>query len=350
MSAVPDGYNYLGVAMPALARALPRVALGAFPTPVSDSDGVTIKHDEYSHEQYGGNKLRKLEYLLGQALRRGATHVATFGAAGSNHALATAIHTRRLGMQPIAFLCHQHPSPLIGRSLEIHRRIGTDVVYWGGDPANRRRIVRETLRSRRGRHWVIPMGGSSWVGAMGYVAAAFELRAQIDAGQCPEPDRIYVPLGTMGTVAGLAVGLRAARLSSEVCAVRVVDPAIASAARLAAFTAKLLELAARLDDRLDLDDRSLNVRLIEDQFGAGYGVATPEAKCAVDVAARDFGLRLETTYSGKAFAALLEEGGHRSRPGSVLFWNTYNGPPRRPPASGCERRALPEEFGRYVAD
>ncbi len=348
----PDGYNYLAQALPRLARRVPRIALGQFPTPLTDSGdsrlALYIKRDDRTHPLYGGNKLRKLEYLFGRAFRLGAQRIATFGAAGSNHALATAIHCRALGLEPLAFLGHQRRSAAVVETLRAHARLGTEIVYWGGPPESRRRIVAETLRSQRRRTWLIPAGGSSMAGALGYVGAAFELRAQIDAGLAPEPDRLYLPLGTMGTVAGLAVGMKLAGFATTLVAVRVVAPAFASEARLWRYCRRLERMLLRLQPGLRMPARAPRIDVRHDQFGSGYAHTTATADNALLRAGRELGLTLETTYSAKAMAALYADRDAGRLDGqTVVFLNTYNG--GVPALAQCRerQRVVPDEFRRY---
>ena len=115
---------------------VPRVSIADLPTPVSEhslslSNGVfeiVVKHDDKTNPIYGGNKVRKLEYLLARAISRGAQRVATFGAAGSNHALATAIHASGLDLDCTCFLSHQKATPNVPRTLNMHRKLGTEIV------------------------------------------------------------------------------------------------------------------------------------------------------------------------------------------------------------------------------
>ena len=344
------GYSYLPSLDAQLARRLHRVPLGSFPTPVSchetPAGTLFVKHDEATHPVYGGNKLRKLEYLLGAVLARGTPYVATFGGADSNHALATALHAAGLGLTPIAFLSRQPRTPTIGATLITHTRIGTRLVYAGAG-AGRRAALRNTLRPLAGEASVIPTGGSSWLGAVGYIAAAAELAAQVRAGELPEPRRIVMPLGTMSTVIGLAMGLAATDLTSRVVAVRVVDPRIANASRLAKlgriWSTRLRRLAPRLTtngwlERIDID---------EQQYGQGYARATAASENAVALASNAFGLALENTYSGKALAAALEHIGEVRGP--TLYWNTYAGRLPALPATNTSATTVPAELGVYLS-
>jgi len=181
------------------------------------------------------------------------------------------------------------------------------------------------LRAHRGRTW-IGAGGSSALGSLGYVACGLELAAQIAAGACPRFDDLYAALGSQGTVAGLLVGLRLGGVMARVVGVQVVDRVVCSRAgtlRLARRTARLLAQRARTPVPFSPGEFVYEPRF----FGGAYGVASLEAEAAV-LRARDAGLSLETTYTGKAFAALLADAaaGHlRGR--TVLFLDTFSSAP-----------------------
>jgi D-cysteine desulfhydrase len=196
----------------------------------------------------------------------------------------------------------------------------------------------------------IPWGGSSPLGAIGFVAAGLELAAQLAAdGQRP-PQAIYLPLGTMGTVAGLALGLRLAGLTTtRVVGVQVVPPVVASREGLAALVTKTSALMAKLDPAVPaLDEPLANIDYRTDCFGDGYAVPTPAATRAVALAA-DAGLALETTYSGKALAALIADAPHLdpSR-GPVVFWVTCNGQPKPPGLADVDPASIPPVLRRYL--
>jgi D-cysteine desulfhydrase len=209
--------DYLSERFPLLAKRLPRLHLASLPTPVkshkirvdSCNRSLTIKYDNLTGNLYGGNKVRKLEYIFPRASAKHKLRIATFGAVGSNHAIATALYARKAGFECTCFLSHQAKTPLIGATLNMHTRIGTELVHFGGAYATRLGTLR---RSLWGRHaWVIPMGGSSWLGTVGFVAAGLELAEQINSGEIQAPDKLYVGAGTMGTAVGIALGLAIAK-------------------------------------------------------------------------------------------------------------------------------------------
>ncbi len=346
--------DHLGSAYPQLAEKLRKASFAALPTPVSSHEietpagkhTISIKHDDRTNAVYGGNKIRKLEYIFQRAIERGAKRVATFGAVGSNHALATAIFAKRLGLGCTCFLAHQKRTPAIRKTLENHLQLGTEIVRYGGS-TDRIALFRRYLQNRR--TWVIPLGGTCWLGTVGFVNAGLELAAQIDAGEIDSPDRIYIANGTMGSAAGLALGLALADLPTEIHAVRVADKQFVRRDMMDKLMRKTAVLLNRLDASFpaDLADRS---RIVwRDEFYAGGYAAVDDATLsAVEIAKEQLGLTLETTYTGKAMAALLHNLDNRKTDDSSLFWNTYNSRalPEISDEAGDIGR-LPEEFRRY---
>lgn len=344
---------------------LPRAGIATLPTPIErlrarelerESAGgseVWIKRDDLTNPVYGGNKVRKLDFLLGDALAKGAKSVLTFGAYGSNHALATAVHARALELEPHVVLSPQEPGPYAPATLLAHAGLGTVLHLTDGWDGRRAAVlaIREIAERDGAEPYVIPMGGTNALGALGYVNAALEVAEQVRNGEASPtpPDVVYVAGGTLGTAIGLAVGFAAVGAGTRVEAIRVTpaDLANADAARtLAADTVALLRSLDAGFLELALDDLGFTLR--EDHFEPGYGVVTPETEEAV-TAAMQAGLTLETTYTGKAFSALLgdmREGRLRDG-GRVLFWNTYSSAPK--PAPGPVE-ALPEVLRDYIAE
>lgn len=348
--------DFLEKAYPKLASRLRKTSIASLPTPVSShalstrsgTHRVLIKHDELTNTLYGGNKIRKLEYLLQRAVERGADRIATFGTVGSNHALATAVHATELGFACTCFLAHQARTPSIPRTLNMHLQLGTELVRFGGR-TNRLRLFRRYLQNRG--TWVIPLGGSSWLGAVGFVNAGLELAAQIESGECDAPSRIYIANGTMGSVAGLAVGLALAGIDAEIHAVRVADNRFTRLEVLDRLMSKTATLLNRYDPAIPIESATWT-RIVwrSDFFSGGYAVSDGLTTSAIDVAKRTMDVQLDTTYTGKAMAALLHdlehEGGDDRRP--YLFWNTYSAKATKiDPARNRVQSGLPQQFERY---
>lgn len=348
--------DYLVQAYPALAGKLRKVALANLPTPAGEgivptpagSRRISIKYDNLTSTYYGGNKLRKLEYLLQRAIDKRAKRVATFGSVASHHALATALYAKRLGLDCTCLLSHQVGSAAVVEVLQQLLNCGAEVVRYGGDRRARIETMRQHVCGRRS--WVIPLGGSSWLGTVGYVAAGLELAAQVSAGDVESPARIYVATGTMGSAGGLALGLALAGLDSKVQAVRVSPVQIMNRERLDRLMTKTAAMLHCLDPDIPADiHRKTRVEIRHEFFGAGYARSTPATDAAIDVARSALDLDLEATYTGKAMAALLHDTAlARYRDASLMFWNTYNSSPLPDvPAGAVDAAALPGEFLRY---
>ena len=350
--------NALETRFPLLGEHFRREKLAVLPTPVIERrlkhkgsrHTLHIKCDDQTGEIYGGNKTRKLEYLLHKARARNRKRVATFGAVGSHHALATALYAHKLGFGSTCFLSHQKRVPSIAEALDMHLRNDTEIVRFGGNYAKRIATLRKYLWNRGA--WVIPAGGSSWLGAIGFVNAGLELAGQVEAGELPQPDRIYVAAGTLGTVAGLAIGLALAGLATEVHAVRVTEPAYSGADLLDRLLRKTLTMMQMADPTLPSDlSAKLNIRLRHSFFGAGYAHSDAATDLAVELARDELGLSLECTYTGKTMAALLADLAATTRKDQqILFWNTYSSVPMQE-SSGVapDDDRLPAAFRSYYS-
>ena len=246
---------------PTLRKQLPYAQLADLPTPVErlsnlgqriGVEQLWVKRDDLTGKVYGGNKIRKLELLLGEALRSQAREVMTFGFAGSNHASATSVYAKELGLRSISMLMPQPNAEYVRRNLLLSFASCAELHHYE-DPEALEIGVEEQLRihgRKTGREpAVIPPGGSTPVGATGFVNAAMELKAQIDEGLLPEPDYIYAALGSTGTVVGLLVGLRALGLKTRVKAVRVLGTDVVEEERLAELFQETVDFLSSLDPR-----------------------------------------------------------------------------------------------------
>jgi D-cysteine desulfhydrase len=348
--------DYLVNAYPGLSGKLRKVALANLPTPTGTGSvptaaggrEIAIKYDNLTSSYYGGNKLRKLEYLLQRAIDSRATRVATFGSASSNHALATALYAERLELGCTCLLSDQVRTPAVARVLRTLMQCGAEIVRFGGGYRSRVATMRQHVQGRRS--WVIPLGGSSWLGTVGYVAAGLEFASQVDAGEIGVPERIYIAAGTMGSAAGLALGLALAGLETEVQAVRVTPETIMNRERLDRLMAKTAVMLNRLDAAVPDDiHRRARIEVRHAFFGDGYAVSNTATDAAVATARDALGLRLEPTYTGKAMAALLHDAAERRyRDASLMFWNTYNSNPLpEMPGAAVDFSRLPAEFLHY---
>jgi D-cysteine desulfhydrase len=345
---------------PRLQDRLPRASLASLPTPVERLEGLAklgygerlyIKRDDLSGELYGGNKIRKLEFLLGQVQQSNKKRTVTFGAAGSNHATATAIYGKELGFECHSMLMPQPNSLLVRKNLLVSYDRKAHLHY--NTSLSRAAIKSAILMLRQGGDIaVIPAGGSSPLGSCGFVNAAFELKEQIDSGELPEPDYIYVAAGTLGTAAGLILGLKASGLKSRVIPVRVVDMKLTNKAVLYGLLQSTNQYLISLDPAFPKVETPFNELFIENSyFGDEYGLFTEQAVEAIEIMHQHQGIRLEGTYTGKTLAAFLHDAKHADMKNkTILFWNTFNSRDLSAFTSNVNYRDLPEPFHPYFTE
>jgi len=346
---------------PLLKERIPYVQLGEFPTPIKHlrdlgkeigSDCLYLKNDGLSGSIYGGNKIRKLELLLGDALGKGAKEVLTFGFAGSNHALATAVYAQKLGLKCISILLAQPNAQYVRRNLLLSHVCGAEIHHFKNEIAayipTTILLLRKKLKLGK-FPYIIGPGGSSPLGTIGYVNAGFELKEQVANGFIPEPDTIFVPLGTMGTAVGLTMGLKAAGLKSRVVSVRVADMKYGNREKFLKLFRKTRALILSLDSSfppVEITDDEIDIR--HDFFGEQYARFTEQGMAAVNLLAKSEGLRLDGTYTGKAMAALIDQvRGQGTRNEVILFWNTYNARDFSDALKGIDYHPLPQCFHHY---
>ena len=335
-----------------LAPTLPWVQLADLPSPMSQagalpsSQTLLVKNDGDCGHCYGGNKVRKLEFLLADALGKGYSRVATIGAVGSNHALATATWARKLGMSCEVLHFDQQPTDHVRHTLRaivsqgavLHpiggvRDVPASLAFWK---------TRFLARTGDDRTYFIAGGGSSAVGTLGYVNAGLEFALQMVNSDLPAPATLRVAAGTSGTMAGLILGLALARwTSTTVIGVRVTDAVVSNriaVRRLLSGTKRLLEQhGVRVPNALPV------WRLDHSLFAPGYGIPTPASEEAVRAGRMLLGLQLENTYTGRTFASLLRD----TSPGPHLYWHTLNQRPLE--ALICDPLpALPEAYAPYI--
>lgn len=317
----------------------PRIVLAALPTPIHEAvrlrdalggpsrcPRVLIKRDDLTALGLGGNKARKLEYLVADARAQGATTLITTGAVQSNHARMTAAAACVAGMRCVLVLTTTVDEPALAGNLLLDRLYGATVrlvpsvdpmLAVGQDEAVVAEVVAE--EESAGRHpYVIPIGGSSGVGVLGYVGGTAELVDQL-SGMGVAPTRLYFASGSRGTQAGLTLGAKLCGASYEVTGIAVSagEPEkIARAKRIANEAATRLGLA----ERIDLPD------LVTDQgyIGEGYGIPTDAGLEAIRVLARTEAILLDPCYTSKGMAALIQHvrTGEVSPAETIVFLHT----------------------------
>lgn len=318
---------------PTLRSTLPQVRLGRAPTPVrglpdvaAGSAEVWVKEEgTFGDGPWGGNKVRKLEWLLPDVHRRGRSTMFTVGGLGTHWGLAAALYGREHGLHTALALVDQPIDDHVREQLSRLRNSGATLHLTRTKRRTILRAPRLLWQHRDGLRppYFLPAGGSSPVGAVAYVEVGLEIGAQVAAGDLPAPGHLVVPVGSGGTAAGLLVGLRLAGLDTKVVAVVVNDQL-----RLDAET--LTELAVKTEDLLR--ERGADVpgavepdrlQVTHAWLGPTYGAATPagERAQAVGEAA---GLAMEPVYTAKALAAVrgLDEDGAFGA-GPVLYLHTH---------------------------
>lgn len=357
--------NALFRAYPELERALPVFPLTNLPTPVERLDALGsalglenlwVKRDDMSGTVYGGNKPRKLEFLLGSARRAGVRRIVTFGALGTNHGLATCLACREAGIRITLILVDQPVTERVRLSLLRFAALGADLVY-GGTLARTAAaatavIVRCTVTDGR-PPMIVPAGGSNPMGTVGQVAAAVELAEQVRAGLLPCPRAIFVAAGSGGTCAGLAAGVKLAGLPTEVVGVLVNDimpPSSRSMARLANRTLALLRRASPRIPPIHVTPEE--IRLVATEVGPGYGHPTAAGCAMIELAERLGSITLDPVYTAKAFAAVAKEAKvMRLAREPLLFWLTYcSSDPTQAIGPLPAAHELPAAFRRFFSD
>ncbi|HEY5706057.1 MAG TPA: D-cysteine desulfhydrase family protein [Terrimicrobiaceae bacterium] len=320
--------------LPDRLKALRKCSLGFFPTPLVEMKRLSrrlggprlwIKRDDLTGLAFGGNKTRKLEFLLAEALAQDADTVITAGAAQSNHCRQTAAAAAMLGLS-----CHLvlggEPPVVANGNLLLDNLFGATIHWSGGlrKGESLARVERE-LFSDGLRPFVIPYGGSNPVGAAGFASAMVELREQLAIGAA-SADAIVFASSSGGTHAGLLVGASVVESSARIIGIGVdkreaeEEPFEELVASLASQTAELLGVEARY--------QSAEVVLKSGYLGAGYGVVGDLERRAIRLMAECEGILLDPVYTGRAFGALVDLirlGEFRSDE-RVIFWHTGGAP------------------------
>ncbi len=294
----------------------PRFSLTTLPSPLDRAarleqalrdEGVAavprlyIKRDDMLSLALGGNKIRNLEFIIGDAIESGATDVVTAGRAQSNHCRLTAAACVQAGLRAHLVLSGSEPATATG-NLVLDRLLGASIYFTGSnDRAVREVLVRKVaadIEGRGSRPYVVPVGGSEPRGALGHALAAFELAQQLEA--IDEPlTAIVLATATGGTQAGMLMGFR--KLASDV---RVYGFAVAkSAGELRAEVRRLCDALAPELNVTPLPDG--DIRIDDTMLGGGYGVPSAAGYAATELLARTEGVLADPVYTGKAFAGLM---------------------------------------------
>lgn len=325
----------------ALLEELPKTKLGFFPTPfhklenLSEQLGVNlyIKRDDMTGASlFGGNKIRKLEYLIGDAQAKGAEYVFTFGATQSNHAMQTAWACRKCGLKPILYLVAivKPDEEDVRSNLLLDRILGAEVhiveLEEGETEADAEErsvvLAREhmaKLEAEGHRCYEVPMGGASAVGSVGFIDGYVELCEQLEAADM-KADYIFHATGTGGTMAGLQAGRKLTASETEVVSINV-------SSKDEGYPARTADLANRSLNVMKAEGVSVNAADIHTDLNyylPGYEIPNEGSSEAIRLLAREEGLFVDPVYTGKAFAGMLDYIRTRNVPqgSTVVFWHT----------------------------
>lgn len=271
------------------------------------ADGATL----------GGGKARKLDLLLGDAVARGVATIATTGGVGSNHARSVALAARALGLGCRLVLLPEPATAATRRNLDAITASGATVTVGGRDGVAR---LEAEAHASAGRIAWVPMGGTSPLGDLAFVEAAFELAGRVRGGVLPEPATVVAALGSGGSAVGLAVGLALAGLATRVVAVRCSSPSTSSRAVIDAELAALVTWLRSRDPALaDVTaDARARLSIATDQLGGGYAVSTAASRRATALWRQHAGVELDATYAAKAAAHVAHTA--PSAAGPTVLW------------------------------
>jgi D-cysteine desulfhydrase family pyridoxal phosphate-dependent enzyme len=308
-------------------KRLPRLNFAHLPTPVEPLPNLSaqlggprlfVKRDDQTGLAFGGNKTRKLEFLVAEARANGARTLITAGAGQSNHCRQTAAAAARYGFACILVLAGEEPSQASGNLL-LDRLLGAEVVW--AAPEQRDAVLEKTFQSawEDGRRpYLIPYGGSNPTGAAAY---AFALKELLDQGH--QPDWIVFASSSGGTQSGLVAGARLFGYQGKVLGISVDETKQVLQERVAVLATATADLLGEVEN-FDPQDVWVN----DDYLGGGYGIMGAPEREAITLFARSEGLLLDPVYTGRAAAGLIDmiRGGFFEAGQEVLFWHTGGSP------------------------
>lgn len=343
--APPPSTHALFDAYPGLAKSLPRIALASFPSAIDHATALAgdgslwIKRDDdFTRSRsapdapelaalFGGGKVRKLELYLGEARAQGKRTLITSGGTGSNQALAVALLGKALGFAVRVHLTPQPASSLTKQNLAADAAALADMRLF--DTVGEGHGAALAAAAKGGSDvYVIPPGGTTPLGTLGFVNAGLELAADVRAGRMPAPKSVYLALGLGGSAVGLGIGCALGGLPTEIVAVRASGPGSVTAATLRAIHGETMTFIRARDPSIPaVTVEAAKVRIDGRFVGAGYGAPSAAGLDAIARAHDREGWELDPVYTGKALAALLDDARTPSNGAVRLFWNTMSSRP-----------------------
>lgn len=338
--------------LPAL-RTLPWIPLAHTPTPIEPCDaiepwlgrgGVFMKRDDLASPLYGGNKVRRYEFVLAEAEALGKKRIVTAGGVASTQAMATALFGQALGI-PVRIVLFDQPITRFGQdAVLVDADAGAELV-WGGNYVT---TIWRTWRSLDPDSYLILPGAANALANLGYIDAMIELSDQVARGEMPRPDAIVLPTGSSGTLAALALGAAWLGWETEIIGVRITLRIACNRITIGSIARSTDKFLATHDSKWTRQSKQMRYSLFGDALGAGYGHPTPEAVEAIEQVRKLTGQPGEVTYSGKALVGLRTLArSDRWKNKTILLWNTLSTP--RPAISANAREKVPERL-RFILD
>lgn len=317
----------------------PKKELGFFPTPLHKLERLSrelgvelyLKRDDMTGVSlFGGNKIRKLEYLLGDAMAQGCDTVFTFGATQSNHAMETATACRRLGLHPILYLTELvelkeddlRANVLLDQILgaEVHLVSAEGITEEEADAkaVELAMAQKERLEAEGHKCYMIPVGGAAPAGSAGFVSGFVEMEEQAEALGI-RPDFLFHGTGTGGTLAGLAAGKALTGSPVTICSINVSPKPLSHYQKVADMATDTLRYLG-CDETVTVEDLHFD----QSYFAPGYEKPNPASTEAIKLLARTEGILLDPVYTGKGFAGMLDyiRTGRVPQGSTVVYWHT----------------------------
>ncbi|MHA1611834.1 MAG: 1-aminocyclopropane-1-carboxylate deaminase/D-cysteine desulfhydrase [Promethearchaeota archaeon] len=338
---------------------IPRVSIIKFPTPVEKLDklnerlggmNIWIKRDDLTTPKYGGNKPRKFEFAFSHVLKKKKTRILTVGGIGTNHGLACAILSPEFGLETSIFMINQPLTNLVRKNLLCDYYFRAK-LYYTKDTIGTAMKLLSKLFSNRSSYYLCA-GASSPIGTVGFVNAGLELADQIKAGELPEPDKIFVSLGSMGMAVGLAIGIGLAGLKTTIMGIAVSGKKYNNNKKILKLAKQTISILRKVDSSiLDISKEILD-RLVVDRsyFGGEYGRWTSEGIEALkEFKKEEIGCQLEPVYTAKAFAALIAycKKNPEAKTENILYWHSRSSVDLSQIHSQVDYHDLPLSFHKF---
>ena len=321
-------------AFPDLARVVPWMPLAQVPTAVEPmsaigswlgrTEGVFMKRDDLVSPLYGGNKVRRYEFVLADAKAKGKTRIVTVGGLASTQAMATALFGKALGFEVRVVLFDQPITEFARQSIRGYLTAGADLIYGGGYVMTVARAIAAQRNGKADNYFIFP-GAAEALSNLGYIDGLLELAGQVERNEAPRPDVIVLPTGSSGTLAALALGAAYLGWDTEIVGIRITTALATNRLSVGAVIRNTDRFLANHAAAWRPMRSRVRYRLDGNALGEGYGYPTPEALDAAAQVTQLIGASGEITYSGKALAGLrtlVNEERYRDK--TFLFWNTLS--------------------------